>query len=161
MTATDAAPTAFEALYEALPDADREAVDVRQGLGESLEGALAGVGLLLPPAADDTAARARQAVAERLGVEVLALDVEGAPQAFVRPPSREACAVVAAAAGEWSRLHGGHLLPDDWHALVVACDSSHMRIATARHRARDLLTTHRDETAAAATKKAGRKSGRS
>lgn len=150
-----------QALYEALADADREAVDVRRGLGEGLEAALARVGLLLPPPADDTAARARQAVAEQLDVEVLALDVEGIPQAFVSPPSREACAVVAAAAGEWSRLHGGHLLPDDWHALVAACDASHTRIAAARHRARDLLTTHRAETAAAATKKAGRKTGRS
>ncbi|MDW8807426.1 hypothetical protein P1P68_22220 [Streptomyces scabiei] len=97
VTSTDTAPTACQALYGALSDTDRDAVDLRRALGEDLVAALAGVGLLLPAPADETAARARRIVADESGVELLAVEDTDGTWVAVTPPSRQAAAVVAAA----------------------------------------------------------------
>ncbi|MFE7980599.1 hypothetical protein ACFUZA_00205 [Streptomyces cellulosae] len=140
--------SALNSLYEALQPADREAVDARRGLGASLQAALTGAGLLLPLPTDPTAAQCRQAVAEQLGVRLVALDLE--ERTTVDPPSRDACAVVAAAAGEWAQLTGGHITPGDWRALIAATSADPHRLHTARRRALDLiLARHAAITAAA------------
>jgi hypothetical protein len=154
MTRATSATEPLRELYEALSDADREAVDVRRGLGEDPAHALAGVGLLLAAPSNEADGRVRQVVAEGLGVELAGVDVDGQELTTVRPPSREAAAIVAAAAGEWARLHGGHLVPDDWRALLAATDTSHPAISAARQRARNLLINHRDHVAPPAKRRA-------
>ncbi|MDX5565645.1 hypothetical protein PYK79_23175 [Streptomyces sp. ID05-04B] len=136
----------LDTLYQALTAADREAVDVRRGLGEGLQAALVGAGLLLPLPATGPITQARQAVAEQLGVRLVVVDDQ---HVTVDPPSRGACAVIAAVAGEWAYLDGGHLIPGDWRALLAATSADPSRLLAVRNYALALLLARRAEITAA------------